>query len=87
MCPHLAPSLGLLLSSGSKVASVYRMGWSGIDLDIHLHQGPPPTQLAQRHPLPAELATWRNEDPHYGLDEGLVCKGCRQAIAWPHAQP
>jgi hypothetical protein len=87
VCSHLAPSLALLLSNGSRIATVYRMGWSEIDLDIHLDQGPPPSEFAQRHPLPAEVATWRNADTHYGLDEGLVCKGCRQAIAWPHAQP
>lgn len=85
VCPHLAPSLALLLQSGAKVAMVYRMGWSEIDLDIHLDRGPVPDEFARAHPLAAGVATWRNEDRHYGLDEGLVCKSCRQAIAWPHA--
>lgn len=87
VCPHLAPSLSILLTQGSKVQEVYRMGWSEIDLDIHLDQGPPPPRFAAQHPLGAGVTTWRNEDPPYGLDEGLVCKSCRQAIAWPHAAP
>lgn len=87
VCPHLAPSLALLLASGSTVKNVYRMGWSEIDLDIHLDRGPVPDSFAQAHPLAAGVETWRNTDPHYGMDEGLVCKSCRQAIAWPHATP
>ena len=35
VCPHLTPSLALLLSEGGQVIQLYRMGWSGIDLDIH----------------------------------------------------
>lgn len=85
VCPHLAPSLSILLAQGSTVTEVYRMGWSEIDLDIHLDQGPVPDHFAAAHPLGAGVTTWRNDDPHYGMDEGLVCKGCRQAIAWPHA--
>jgi hypothetical protein len=87
VCPHLAPSLAVLLDSGSLVKTVYRMGWSEIDLDIHLDHGPIPGHFAGQHPLADGVETWRNEDPHYGMDEGLVCKRCRQAIAWPHATP
>jgi hypothetical protein len=86
VCPHLASPLAALLAEGSKVATVYRMGWSEIDLDIHLDHGPAPPRFAQRHTLLPGVTTWRNEDTHYGLDEGLVCKSCRQTIAWPHAQ-
>lgn len=85
VCPHLSPALAQLLTDGSKVQQVFRMGWSEIDLDIHLDRGPVPDAFAAEHPLAPGVTTWRNEDPHYGMDEGLVCKSCRQAIAWPHA--
>lgn len=85
VCQHLTPSLAILLSSGSKVKDVYRKAWSEIDLDIQLDQGPVPADFAAQHPLSPGVTTWRNDDTHYGLDEGLVCKACRQAIAWPHA--
>jgi hypothetical protein len=87
VCAHLAPALSQLLAQGSKLETVYRLGWSEIDLDIHLDRGPLPDSFAREHPLAAGVVTWRNDDPHYGADEGLVCKSCRQAIAWPHATP
>lgn len=84
VCPHLAPGLAYLLGHGSTVREINRMAWSMIDLDIVIDQAEDPRTLPAQTREVAGVEAWINFDPHYPLHHGLVCAGCRQALAWPH---
>lgn len=83
LCPHLTPGLVALLTSGSHILAVYLGAWSEIDVDVLLDRGLPPASLHDAAAVSSGVETWNNDDPHYPLNEGLVCKACRQAIGWP----
>jgi len=84
VCPHLSPGLDYLLRQGSGVVEINRMAWSLIDLDIVLDQAADPRTLPAAMREEAGAQPFVNFDSHYPLNHGLVCGGCRQAIAWPH---
>jgi hypothetical protein len=72
-----------LLAGGSRVIAVYLGAWSRIDVDVLLDRGPTAASLDGTALVATGAGTWKNEDSHYPLNEGLVCPACRQAIGWP----
>ncbi len=85
LCPHLRPALAALLSAGNEIACVNGPGvWTAVDLDVTLARPVAPDALQARE-LTSDLERWSNNDAHYAIQCGLLCRACRQTLSWPQA--
>lgn len=82
ICPHLAPTLHLLLAQGCIVTGSVTNAWSRIDREITLDRGPSPVELLSGVTV-SYVSVWRNTDPHYAIAHGLLCTSCRHSLSWP----
>ncbi|MBI3149748.1 MAG: hypothetical protein HYZ17_14670 [Betaproteobacteria bacterium] len=82
ICPHLAPTLRLLLNQGCIVTGSVTNAWSRIDREITLDRGPSPGELLSGVTV-SRVSVWRNTDPHYAIAHGLRCTSCRHSLGWP----
>ena len=77
-CKHLLPFLEEALSSGARVTGI-EQGYSEVRQVVRVSQ--PPTLKSA---LPETVERFESNDRHYHRvpEAGLVCRNCRQAIAW-----
>lgn len=86
VCEHLRSTLHAQLTARVRIVHVTGPGsWSKIDLDVSLDRVDM-SGLPDGETFPGALDFWTNTDPHYPLQSGVSCSGCRQTLSWPSAR-
>jgi hypothetical protein len=77
-CKHLQPLLEQALSRGARITDI-EQGYSEVRQVVRISV-PPPSQ----EQLAEGLERFESRDPHYRRrpENGVVCRNCRQALAW-----
>jgi len=77
-CKHLLPFLEQVLSSGARVTGI-EQGYSEVRQVVRISKAPSVEGV-----LPETVERFESNDRHYHPvpEAGLVCRNCRQALAW-----
>jgi hypothetical protein len=86
VCEHLQPFLShFLAQNGTKVDAVVT-AWTAVKFVVNLNKGPSLKELSilpmAKH-APSFVEIGENVDQHYPLQVEIVCKKCKEGIAWP----
>jgi hypothetical protein len=81
VCEHLQPLLDAALARGAAVEAIETC-WSAIDLAVVLSRGFAPV-FAMAEAKKHNVEFWENNDPHYSIEYGFVCKTHKQCLSWP----
>jgi hypothetical protein len=79
-CPHLAPIVDILTRAGAEVVAV--LPASGDAKFVHQLSKGPTGHLARALAVAHNVEYWRNNDRHYDLESGLLCRACGLAVSW-----
>jgi hypothetical protein len=85
VCEHLRPYLEQLISSGSRISG-YSTAWSNCELSVTLDDGPSIALANQLFQLSEGVELWYCSDSHYSIENGLFCRACKHALAWPRRE-
>ena len=85
VCEHLQPFLSRLLAQNGTNVLAVDTGWSAVKFVIVLNNGPTLKELKASYfdaIAPSVVEAGENTDLHYPLQVEIVCKKCKEGIAW-----